>query len=290
MNEPSPINNSDRLSVTLVFAILFLSVLIFGVTFTYDEPVDPNILPSMEVILVQKQSETTPDDADYLAQVSQDGGGNVNDQVRPTSPTSGPIPKLERGEAPIPVPNTTPTAAERTPVKVLTQATSEQTTEPVEPREDKPDRPNPTAAELLRRTQELARLEAEIGKELEAYAKRPRKKFINARTREYEFAGYMQAWVEKVERLSTLNYPAEVKRRNLDGQMVITVALTRAGLIDSIDIIKPSDYKILNEAAVRLIRLGEPYAPFPETFRDKVDLLHITRTWIFTTDYGLKGE
>ena len=62
------------------------------------------------------------------------------------------------------------------------------------------------------------------------------------------------------------------------------------GMIDSIDIIKPSEYNVLNEAAVRLIRLGEPYAPFPESFRDKVDLLNITRTWVFTTDYGLRGE
>jgi len=220
-------------------------------------------------------------EADYLAQVSQVGGGSSVEKVRPQAPISNDIPKPERGEAPQPVAPSIPQPQEQTPPEVLTQETATAQVVRQETKKPKPELKKPNARELIQRSMELARLEAEIGRDLEAYARRPRRKFISANTKEYEFATYMQAWVSKVERIGNLNYPDEARRNSLAGSLVLTVAINRDGSVDAIDIIQPSGFPVLDDAAVRIVRLGEPYAALPEEIRSKVDILHITRTWQF---------
>lgn len=281
MSAADQISTQDRLSVTLVFALLSHAVIILGVTFSYAEPQLQENLPSLDVILVQRRSDTPPEEADYLAQASQRGGGTEPDRVRPQSPITGQVPKPDPGLAPAPLRPANPTPQQEQPTEVLTTRLSETQVAPTEESKPVPDRAQPTAEELLQRSMEIARLEAEIGRELQAYAKRPRRKFISANTREFEFATYMQAWVSKVERIGNLNYPAEARQRNLEGSLVLTVAVSRDGSIEAIDVIQPSGYPLLDEAAIRIVRMGAPYAPLPEKIRDKVDILHITRTWQF---------
>ena len=91
----------------------------------------------------------------------------------------------------------------------------------------------------------------------------------------------MDAWRTKVERVGNLNYPEQAKRQNLSGSLVLDVALKPDGGIESINVIRPSPHKILDEAAIRIVRLAAPYAPFPPELRADYDLVHITRTWKF---------
>ena len=60
--------------------------------------------------------------------------------------------------------------------------------------------------------------------------------------------------------------------------------------IDSIEINQSSGFKILDEAARKIVELGAPYAPFPEDIRKEVDILSITRTWTFTKDETLSSQ
>ena len=128
---------------------------------------------------------------------------------------------------------------------------------------------------------ERERLLAEITREHQTYQKRPRRKFLTARTREYKYAAYMDAWRAKVERIGNLNYPEEAKRRNLTGSLVLDVAIRPDGKLDGINIIRSSKHKALDDAAIRIVKLAAPYAPFPKKVRSEVDILHITRTWKF---------
>ncbi len=276
-----PISTDDRLSVTFIFALLLHAVIVLGVSFGYEDPDEPEILPALDVILVQRRSEKPPEEADYLAQASQVGGGTEVEKVRPQSPLSGEIPKPDPGIAPLPMDPAEPRPSEPEPVETLTAQTAQTRILKTQEQKAVPETPNTRAAELLKRSMEIARLEAEIGRELEAYARRPRRKFISANTREFEYASYMQAWVAKVERIGNLNYPDEARRRKLQGSLVLTVAISRDGSVDSIDVIQPSGYPVLDEAAIRIVRIGAPYAPLPQNIRNSVDILHITRTWQF---------
>jgi protein TonB len=124
------------------------------------------------------------------------------------------------------------------------------------------------------------KLEAEISKNIEQYQKRPRKKFIGARAAEYRFAQYEEEWRAKVERIGTLNYPAEA-RGKFYGTLRLTVTLRPDGSVDSVELDRSSGLKILDAAAFKIVRLAAPFSAFPTSIRRDTDLLVITRTWFF---------
>ena len=138
-----------------------------------------------------------------------------------------------------------------------------------------------TAAQLINRSRAIASLSAEIDRRLEAYAKRPKRKWITARTKEHKYAAYMEAWRQKVERVGNLNYPDEARRRNLSGNLLLDVALRADGSVDEIILRRSSGEKVLDDAAIRIVNLAAPFARFPESIAEDVDILHVERTWQF---------
>jgi len=130
-------------------------------------------------------------------------------------------------------------------------------------------------------TLEIARLQAEIDRQQELTAKRPRKKFLTARTHESSSAKYMHSWVEKVERIGNLNYPDAVRRNRLSGAVVMTVGVFKNGSIESIAIDVSSGEQLLDDAAKRIVRLASPFNPLSGKLREETDILYITRTWDF---------
>ena len=135
----------------------------------------------------------------------------------------------------------------------------------------------------------MARLEGEISKDVDEYNKRPRKKFIGARTEEYHFAPYLDAWREKVQRIGTLNYP-EAARGKIYGSLILTVAINADGSVGRIDINRSSGHKVLDDAARRIVQMASPYAAFPPEIRKDTDILEITRTWYFTQGNNLETK
>ena len=135
--------------------------------------------------------------------------------------------------------------------------------------------------DLAESARAMARLEGEINKSVDEYNKRPRKKFIGARTEEYRFAQYIEDWRRKVERIGTLNYP-EASRGKRYGSLVLTASTNHDGSLNRVDINRYSGYKVLDDAAKRIVQMASPYAPFPPDIRRDTDILEITRTWYFT--------
>jgi protein TonB len=276
VSAPPRIGPGDRLGATLAFSLLAHGVIALGVGFTIEDPAP--VVPTLDVILTRTRSEQAPKQADFLAQSSQQGGGEADRPDRPREPQPAPVPKPEAGLAPVPVPATAPRPETLTRTPVLTQAAPAPRRADNQEKQETPAVPLPTSRQMIERSLEMARLAAELERQTQAYAKRPRRKFVSASTQEYEFASYLRGWVARVERIGNLNYPDEARRRNLQGQLVLTVAVRRDGTVESIDVVQPSGQRLLDEAAIRTVKLAEPFGPLPQT-RDRVDVLHITRTW-----------
>ena len=98
----------------------------------------------------------------------------------------------------------------------------------------------------------------------------------------------MEAWRAKVERVGNLNYPEAARKRNLSGSLILDVALSADGSINQITIRRSSGQKVLDDAAIRIVELASPYAPFPAQVRKETDILHITRTWQFLDQKGFR--
>ncbi len=167
--------------------------------------------------------------------------------------------------------------------RLLAQAQEAPSRVPVEnPRAERADQPSPHPAgrDLADLSLAAMRLQAQIDKQIEEYQKRPRKKFIGARATEYRFAQYEEDWRVKVERVGTLNYPAEA-RGKMYGNLRLTVTIRPDGNVESIELDRSSGLKVLDAAAFKIVRMATPFAAFPPDIRRDTDLLVITRTWFF---------
>jgi len=154
---------------------------------------------------------------------------------------------------------------------------------------EKPEMPpTPSAMTLLTNSFKIASLSAQIRRKLQAKAERPRRKFISASTKEYKYAFYMEAWRLKVERVGNLNYPEAARKRKLSGSLILDVALNDDGSINQITVRRSSGYKVLDDAAIRIVELASPYSPFPYQIRKETDILHITRTWQFLNNHHFR--
>ena len=269
--------SADRLGVTLLFSLIAHGVFALGLTFEFEKPAPQ--LPSIDVILVQSANSDKPDKADFIAQANNSGGGDSERARRPSQPLSSPLPKPVPGVAPVPLEDGAPKPTPPSPSELLTQKRADFSV--VSDRQaPESERPSTHELETEQRRMEMAKLAEEIQRESVRYAKRPKRKYISANTREYEFAAYMHAWVARIERIGNLNYPDEARRRQLHGQLVLTVGLERDGRVKSIDVIQSSGHKMLDDAAIRIVRLAEPFPALPAG-KDNVDELYISRTWQF---------
>ncbi len=283
------ISAEERLRVTMLFSLIVHAVLILGISFTYEQPADS--MPSLDVILVQSSSAQKPKDADFLANANQKGGGESEKSSRPRQPETSPIPKARPGLAPLPQKAGAPKPQEATPRAVLTGGNNAdfQVKPITEQQREVPKLDALTAQELIERSLEMAQLAAEVDRQREQYAKRPRRKFISANTREYAYAAYMRAWVAKIERIGALNFPEEAARRKITGQVVLTAAVRRDGTLESVEMITPSGHDFLDQAAIRIVETGAPFAPLPQS-DEQIDVLHITRTVQFLTGSVVRGQ
>ena len=100
----------------------------------------------------------------------------------------------------------------------------------------------------------------------------------------YKAAAYERTWQDKVERIGNLNYPDEARRKNLSGGLLLSVGIKPDGSIHSIQVRRSSGESVLDDAAVRIVRLSAPFSPFPEELKQEADVLVITRTWKFSND------
>ena len=284
------ISPADRLGLTLFFAVGIHALVILGVSFDMDKLLPVDIPLTMEITLVHSKTDDAPDKADYLAQANQKGGGNVQEKMRPSSPAANPRPTEEQGDAEQSLPMMAPPPQPVSERKNLMTATVESRQRIDEPEQSpQPPLPEaPSAAELMSRSREIARLSAEIRQKQQAYAQMPREKYITANTRESLYAAYQDAWRQKVERIGNLNYPDQAKQQRLSGSLLLDVAINPDGSLKSVRIERSSGHKTLDDGAVRIVKMAAPFSPLPPAIRKEVDVLHITRIWQFHDDNSLQ--
>ncbi len=283
---------SSRLDVAILISIIFHVVVLFGITFKFLIPKFNNAVTPLEVVLVTSKSKSKPHNVNTLAQANLDGGGNTDDNRRAKTPF--PLPPKHRQSIDVIKAKQKTKQLEQEAKRLMTAVNSKQNVHQSNPRLKQAEQGKkiPNASDLIRRSREIIRLEAQIAKDLEAYQKRPRRKFIGARTREYRFARYVEDWRIKVERIGNLNYPEAAKQDRLYGNLQLTVSIMSDGNLESIEINRSSGKKILDEAAIRIVKLAgqNGFAPFPPDISRDTDILHITRTWLFTSSDELRSK
>jgi protein TonB len=271
----------------MFFSIALHVFLLFGIVLVLpDPPSAANFLEPLQIVLVNTKSKSKPVQADALAQHNLDGGGNTAEDRRAKSP----LPTIRDNPKFTPEQRAKRVAELEAETKqMLTRLKSNYTAEQQELKKQKNTNAD-NGDELVQKALEMARLEAQINKNWDDYQKLPRRKFIGARTQEYRFAQYIEDWRVKVERIGNLNYPEQARREQIFGKLQLSVSIRKDGSLESVEVSKSSGHRILDAAAMRIVKLAAPYSPLPPSITKDVDILTITRTWSFTSTDRLESE
>ena len=276
------VSSADRLGFTLFMAVAIHALIVLGVSFgLQDKPAPPKTL---EVTLAAYQSLEKPEHADFLAQANQQGSGTLEEKASPSTDQEALFQDDKINEVELQQQQAAaPPKQQRNASQVVTQADT--TREVAESRENLPPTPDtPEPAEPRKRIdlqKEIASLEAQFSQQRQEYANRPRIHRINAAsTMQDPGAYYKESWRRKVERVGNLNYPAQARREQLYGELRLMVAINSDGTLHDVEILEPSPSPVLDDAALRIVRLAAPYAPFGNDLKD-FDRVEIIRTWRF---------
>ena len=290
--ESPTVTSRDRLVTTLFFAALVHGILILGITFRPDKPKGS---ATLEVTMVQTRSVTPPDRADYIAQANQRGEGNTKELVRPESPLSMPAAVNNAGQPDAPDLADNPGRSRATgdshgtnneqssdhPAAVTTTALTGSRANARAAAMPLSVEPRIMVARLLTPGDDALMPNDEGLRLPEATDAKPREAFVSVNARESRYAPYLDAWRRKVEHIGNLNFPAEIRNRRLTGSLSLEVALNSDGSIRELNLSKPSNQPLLDDSAMRIVKLAAPFAAFPESIRRDTGVLRFVYVWRF---------
>ncbi len=276
------VSDFDRFSFTLFMALAVHAMIVLGITFAPEPP--RSSAQTMEITLSQVEDEQAPEEADFLAQTNQQGSGSEEQAEEMTTPNPAQVSQPEEAQVqPEPPSKTEPQPVQEKQV-VQTEAQSSRKVEQPKERTKPVEEPVPVREKksLMERSLEIASLEARLDAQQQAYARKPRVMRVTAAsTLKSTNAWYVQNWISKVTRVGNINYPTEARRAGIYGTLRMLVSLRKDGTIKEVAVLQSSGSTVLDDAAIRIVRMAAPFAPFPDSMGEKVDELEIIRTWSF---------
>jgi protein TonB len=267
----------NRLRNAVLLAIALHLAVLLGISFKPGG--DPAYAPQVEVTLASFSNTTAPEDASHIAQANQEGSGEQASLDEITSPQAA-VASDNQAAALAPLQPETSPDTPRTEL-VTTAAAAERAVDSG----DSVPSPQPlqgVSPEVDQLTRELASLQAELDEQSRNYARMPRvRRLTSVATRQAADAAYLLEWRKRVEAVGNRYYPEASVRYGLYGSLRLLVTIRSDGSLADIRVLSSSGYAVLDEAAIKIVRMAAPYSPFPEELRATTDQLEIIRTWQF---------
>jgi protein TonB len=283
MSSSATVTSADRLTFTGFLATLLHAALILGISFTTSDRSQTS--QTLEVTLASYKSDQAPDKADFLAQENQQGSGTLDEAKMLTTDVDAKFdansiqeasPLEQQSSAPKVKPEQAALISSKNKNRFKTQLKPE--SEAVEP-SAQPEGPKKS---LLTRSLEIASLEARYDNLRQIYSKTPRIQRLSASsTLKANDAFYVNSWRRKIESMVRINFPREAYNCFTDCRLRFAVTINPNGTIHSLEIFESSGKKVLDDAAIRIVRRSAPFAPFTEEMKQSADLLQIIRTLQF---------
>lgn len=245
----------------------------------------------MEVTLASYNSDEAPDSADFMAQSNQIGSGTEDEAQLLTTDVETIFQSNDIKDAQLIDQVASAPREYREQQAVVTSVVASRNINQAT-REDFEDTPLPDGElkPLLQRSLEMASLEAKLDSIRQTLAKSPRITRVTASsTLASTDAYYINQWRRKIEDMGALNYPPEARSCFNNCRLRLLVAIHPDGSLAELSVLQSSGRKVLDEAAMRIVRMASPFAPFSAAMRKNTDRLEIIRTWTFTGNQYLSG-
>jgi len=292
VTQPQPIiTSADRMSFSLFLATAFHALILLGISFALPDKPLQQYQRSLDVVLATEFTQQRPDEADFIGQADQLGGGESEVAEKPLTNELTPFPDVQMNDVAQPeqIQVTTPKIEKN---QVLTAEFAEllQNQPDTQPREELEPVEALTADSIYSRIMEIASLTAQLDVEKNNVAKRPRKRQVSAAIHRSTDALYLDAWRRKIERIGNLNYPEKAKRENIFGSLSLKVAINTDGTVNEIAVLRSSGHKILDDSAIKIVRLAAPFSPLSRDMLIDTDILEIVRVWQFQPDNSMRTQ
>ena len=263
---------NDRMGFAVFLALALHLLLILGLTFEAHQA--RNYSKQLKVTLTTRPSDNAPEDARHIAQANQAGNGEETELEQITSPKPTPLPEQQR-------PRTDP-AAQEVALLSTTAFARDQVEKKSAEQDSKAALLSSINPEVDRLAQQLANLEATLEDQSKAYSNRPRvRRLTSVSAKQAVDAAYLHDWRTRLEAVGNRYYPEASLRYGIYGELRLLVIVRKDGSLEDIQVLSSSGYAVLDEAAMKIVRLAAPFAPFPAELRATTDKLEIIRTWQF---------
>ena len=289
-----PLDKANPLFIALPVSLLFHAGLFYVASpnFGDDKPAKIKTSQTLEIILLNiKPAIKEPDKVDLIAQVNTEASGSSDKKARPMSNDSNlsAVSAIEKEMALAMKTPSTPSTPSKIPQVIepeIITTTSETPFEVSSFKTESQKKPSDNSmSEIDRILAQIETLEVEIGADQINYNKRPKVRFLDTlAAKSAEEAEYLVTWAKHVERIGTQYFPKMAIKEKLSGLLILQVVLDHNGKVISAEIQSGSGFSVLDNGAMRIIKLAAPFPPLPKVIRYKWDHLSITRTWVFHGD------
>lgn len=236
--------------------------------------------PQIEVTLATEPSAFVPVNADRLAQANQLGSGEESPLERISSPSD--LPTDAPAEQQRPEEASTEQNRSEQEVVTTTGLSRSVVSEDEEKTEHTASHHQGISPEFERISREIANLQAELDNESNISADQQRVRRLDASTAKQSVdAAYLLDWRKRLEAVGNEYYPQASVRYGLYGDLRMLVVIRQDGSLEDIQVLSSSGFAVLDEAAIKIVRMAAPYSPFPEELKATTDKLEIVRTWHF---------
>ena len=251
----------------MLLALAVHAALLLGISFK--ATISEHHSRQIEVTLANRPSQAAPEDARLLAQANQRGSGDEAQVDQITSANTPPVSMPAQQQAtPGQDAVTTSSMAQRMlPREQDSQASPEINLQGISP-------------EVDRLNMELASLQAELDEQTRSYADQPRVRRLTAASAKQSVdAAYLLDWRQRLEAVGNKYYPEASIRYGIFGDVRLLVVILQDGSLEQVRVLSSSGYAVLDEAAIKVVRMAAPYSPFPPELKATTDKLEIIRTW-----------
>ena len=271
----------DRLPAMLFLAALFHGILIIGVTFNPELANQFASAISLEVTIVADadQQIDRPDEAAYLAQASQEGGGNTTEQVRPAAPLQSAMPVDNEGQDDGSALLDAQAHEQSADELLATQDVSDRRIK-VDPRSD-PQTETSTAIAMEAGSEVTLPLPQEDQATMLIRDDEPRQLIVSADTRESVVAAYLDNWKRRIEAVGNSYLPQLGKLDDISGSPTLMVAIDMSGNLTEAVIRRTSGSTVLDLAALDILHRASPFDPFPPEVSAEYDIVRFEYKWLF---------
>lgn len=239
---------------------------------------------TLDVVLVNAESDEKPEKPQALAQATLAGGGEAADKRMVSTPLP-PAPVESPGDSAVNENQRRIDSMLEQQEQLLAQVRQQLATMPkVDPQKLNQD---PEAQAQEERRQQLQKLLAAIERRVEEENSRPRKRYMSPATLGTTYAVYYDEMRRKIEAEGTANFP-QVAGRKLYGELLMSLLINHDGRILDARVTRSSGNRNLDRLAEIIASRAAPFGNFTAAMRKDTDQFDVTARFRFTHEQTLE--